>query len=327
MRRSVLAVSVGIGLSLVAACSSGSNTTSQSSGSGGSGGPQVTVGVVDISATDTATNALVKGFTKASEAKGWKVIETNANGNVDQANSAIQNFVTRKVSAILVTVFATNSLAEGLQAAKAANIPVISHGGGAGAGISADWDGNGGTVVTDAMAKAMGGTGSVLAFTYRPGTPCLEREKSLDAVLKNYPNIKVEKQQIDVNSAPQSGANFTQAWLTRHPQGSGNLAVWGCYDDPALGAVSALRAAGRSDVKVWGFNASKAAQDAIRAGTMSGSLWFNVDASGVQEADTLAKILQSPSGWTAKTFQVPTILVTKSNLDQFLSAHPVAAQG
>ena len=45
---------------------------------------------------------MLSGAKTQAKAKGWKVSVVDANGSADQANSAVQNFVTRKVSGILI---------------------------------------------------------------------------------------------------------------------------------------------------------------------------------------------------------------------------------
>ena len=99
-----------------------------SSASGGSA--DKTLGIVTISATDSNNAKVIKGAKAAAEAEGWKVKVVDAQGSADQANSAMRTFATQKVGMIFDLVFPATSLGAGLAAARAADIPVATWGGG-----------------------------------------------------------------------------------------------------------------------------------------------------------------------------------------------------
>src|ERR1700693_6596358 len=104
------------------------------------------------------------------------------------------------------------------------------------------------------MLRAMDGKGSILALTYHTGEVCRNREVELDKALANHPDIKMTKNEVRIPGYFEDGAQYATAWLAAHPANSAPLAIWGSWDDPALGAVSALRQQNRADVKVYGEN-------------------------------------------------------------------------
>lgn len=307
---------------VVTSCGDNSKKDTGSGGTGGGGKPK-TLGIVEFSGTDVSTQAVAAAARKAAEADGWKVVAVDAQGQPDKGNSAVENLVQRKVDGILVTVFDSNSLRAGLNAAKDAKIPVISHGGGPGDGIVASFDANGGKVVAERIAKDLNGSGALLALTYKPGLPCLQREQALDEVLKSSSGIRVTKQEIAIPGAAESASNFTTAWLTKNS--SGPRAIWGCYDDPAVGAVSALKGKGVQPgaVKVYGFNNAPDAQGLIKAGYMEGSMWFDSTGAGEAEFSAVkAAVDAGSSGGTSTSKEVPAEFIDASNLDSWKSAHP-----
>jgi len=81
------------------------------------------LGIVTFSTSDVNTNSMVDSMTADAKAKGWSVINLNANGEPLQAITSIKQLVTKKVDAIIVTVFDSNGLAAGIAAAKEAGIP------------------------------------------------------------------------------------------------------------------------------------------------------------------------------------------------------------
>jgi ribose transport system substrate-binding protein len=294
------------------------------SASGGSG--QKLLGIVSISVNDPNNQAVIKGATDEAKAKGWQVSVVDANGSADQANSAIENFVQRKATAIIDEVFPTTSLRAGLLAAQQANIPVATWGGGLGNGAVAT-DGDGGpfaTPIVQKMVSDMGGHGAVLALTYHTGQVCREREQIFDQVLAQYPGIQVRKQEVHIPGYLQDGAQYATAWLAAHPAGSGKLAIWGCWDDPTLGAISALKQQNRTDVLTYGENGDPAAIAAVRAGTMTASEWENGPQEGKVLVDTLAQAIAAGSRWQPKSIDVPGVLVDAQSVGQFVQQHPSA---
>jgi len=286
----------------------------------------VTVGVVLPSMSDVAQATLLGFLNADAAARGWTIDAVDANGSVDTANADIQNFVTKKVDAIITSVFTSDSLQSGIKAATAAGIPVITHGGGAGPGILADFEAQGGDVTTRRMVSDFGNNGSagqVLAFTYSPGFPCLIREQAFDQVLSNYPNIKVTKQQAVIPGFAEGAAATTSAWLASHPAGKGPYAIWACWDGPAEGAASAVKQAGRTDVKIYGHNGDVPALVLIKQGLITFTVWYDYKPTAHAELNAIAQILQvGIANWTPGTFQMGFVGVDASTLDQFLKDHP-----
>lgn len=193
---------------------------------------QKTLGVVEITSTDLSTVQFVQGVTKAAEKAGWTVLTTDAQGEPSKAIAAMEDYATRKVTAIVTTVFVSSSLEVGIKAARAAHIPVISWAGGLAPGIAADFAANAGDVVAKALVQAMGGKnkGSILDFTYHPGLPCLLRGNSFNGVLKSYPGIKVLRHELEIQNVPVDSESTAAAWLLTSP--TKPIGVFGCYDDP-----------------------------------------------------------------------------------------------
>lgn len=204
------------------------------------------LGIVSISATEANNARYIKGAEAAGEKDGWTVSVVDAAGSADQANSAIQNFVQRDAAAIIDMVFPYSSIGAGLFAARSAHIPVVTWGGGIGSSVAAT-NGSGAPVakpVIETMVADMGGKGDLLALTYRTGEVCRKREVLLDETLAKNPGIHVTKDEVRIPGYFEDGAQYANAWLAAHPPGSSNLAIWGCWDDPAIGAISALRQQG-----------------------------------------------------------------------------------
>ena len=88
--------------------------------------------------------------------------------------------------------------------------------------------------------------------------------------------------------------------MPRHPAGSENLAIWGCWDDPSIGAIGSLRAQGRDDVKVYGINGNAQALENIKNGFMTATAWQDSFTEGYNMVKMLQDIKDAGSGLAAE---------------------------
>ncbi len=284
------------------------------------------VGIVSISANEANNARYIKGAEAAAKEIGWEVSVIDAAGSADQANAAIQNFVQRGATAIVDMVFPYSSIGAGLAAAGDANIPVVTWGGGIGSTVAAT-NGSGAPVAEPAiklMLDEMGGEGSILALTYRTGEVCRDREILLDKMTADMPGITITRNEVRIPGYFEDGAQYANAWLASHPAGDENLAIWGCWDDPAIGAIGSLRAQGRTDVAVYGVNGNAQAIENIRNGHMNGTAWQDSYTEGFNMISLLPEIVAAGADWTPAAKEVEAVLVTQETVDSFIEAHPDA---
>jgi ribose transport system substrate-binding protein len=284
------------------------------------------LGIVSIAATEANNVRYIAGATAAAKEEGWTVSVIDAAGSADQANAAIQNFVGRGAGAVIDMVFPYSSIGAGLASAKAAGVPVVTWGGGIGGGVAAT-NGSGAPIaqpVIDKMVADLGGKGQILALTYRTGEVCRNREVLMDQVVAKAPGITVTKNEVRIPGYFEDGAQYANAWLARHPAGDGNLAIWGCWDDPAIGAIGSLRQQGRTDVKVYGVNGNAQALENVKNGHMTATAWEDSWSEGFQMVKLLKQIKAAGASWQPKAAEVPAVLVTKETIADFLKQHPEA---
>jgi ribose transport system substrate-binding protein len=282
------------------------------------------LGIVSIAPSEANNGRFIQGAQQQAAEYGWQVQVIDAQGAADQANTAIQNLVTRKAGAIIDMVFPTTSLRASLLTAQRSNVPVATWGGGIDHGVVAT-NGSGGPLavpVVERMVKDLGGKGSILALTYHTGQVAREREQELDRIVSKYPDVKVTKNEVRIPGYLQDGAQYATAWLAAHPAGSGPLAIWGSWDDPALGAISALKQQDRKDVKVYGQNGNANAILAVRDGWMAATSWQNSVQEGKVLVETLKAAVAAGAAWQPKAVEVPAVLVDTDTIQQFLQEHP-----
>lgn len=306
----------------LSACTVPSDEAAPSTGGGGG----TLVGIVTISATDANNARVIAGVTEAAEAAGWTVEVVDAAGNADQANSAMRNFVAKDAGMIFDLVFPTSSLGAGLAAARQAGVPVATWGGGLADGVVMT-TGDGAPFADPAtrkMIEDMGGNGSVLALTYRAGQVCRDREVVFDEIVATSPGLEISKEEVTIPGFLQDGSRYATAWLAAHPQGSGPLAIWGCWEDPALGAISALKQQNRTDVLTYGINGSSTAIQAVQDGSLTATVFEDGAAEGRAMFETTLEAIEAGAAWEPTTVDVPGILVTAETVGQFVGEHPEA---
>lgn len=321
----VFAAATAAALTLtLTACSTSVNDPATSSSSGS--GSDNLLGIVTVTATDANNARVIAGATAAAEAAGWKVEVVDAAGNAATANTAMTNFVSKGADMIFDLVFPVTSLGTGLNAARGAGVPVASWGGGLADGVVMT-TGDGAPFAkpaTEALLEAMNNSGDVLAFTYRTGEVCRAREELFDELVAQAPDVKVQKEEVNIPGFLQDGAKYATAWMAGHPEGSGNLAIWGCWEDPTLGGISAIKQAGRTDILTYGINGSATAIQAVQDGSLTATVFEDGTTEGQIMFDTTLEAIEAGSNWEQKTVDVPGILVTGDSVEEFLKTHPDA---
>ncbi|HEX7405378.1 MAG TPA: sugar ABC transporter substrate-binding protein [Candidatus Nanopelagicaceae bacterium] len=287
---------------------------------------QKTVGMVALVATDALNKAVIDGATKIAKANGWKVKVTDTQGSPAKANSAMIAFATtQKVDAIIVMAFHSSALGAGLRAAAKAKIPVGSWGGELVPGVVVTTSStNAGVVSANGLLAAMGSKGAVLALQYHTGVLCYFRGQAFDGIMAAHPQITVTNNEVQIPGQVQSGQAYTAAWLASHPAGSEPLAIWGTWDEPGMGAVAALKQAGRTDVTVVTINGGPQALQAVKDGSVKQVVWQDGVTEGSQIMTGIISSIKAGKKWVSKTVDVKPLLVTSSNIAAFLAAHPKA---
>jgi ribose transport system substrate-binding protein len=320
MKRILIACAAAVVAISLAACSGPAPSSS------GSSGAKKTLGIVALVATDALNAAVINGATDAANKAGWDVKVIDTQGSVDKANAAMTTFsTTQKVDGIAVMAFLSTSLGSGLASAKAANIPVVSWGGTIVPGIVATTSAlKVGEDSVNGLLSTFGKKGNVLALTYHTGVLCLYRGVAFDAAMKKNPSITVTSSEVAIPGQVNDGTKYTAGWLASHPAGSTPLAVWGSWDEPAMGAIAAIKQSGRTDVKVYSINGGPQALQAVKDGTLEQVVWQDGFTEGKDLMNAVADFLKAGSAWKAKTFNVPGVVVDKNTIDQFLADHPDA---
>ncbi|WP_375484166.1 ABC transporter substrate-binding protein [uncultured Jatrophihabitans sp.] len=307
-RRSAIVIGAGLAaVALVGACSkSASNGGGGGSGSaGGSGGAQqvqsapaaaagagctyskygapkldLKTSTVGFSQSESTSNPFrateTKSITDQAKSLGIKLIQRNANANVAQQNTDIQNMIAQGAKVLIVAPENSTGLAPALNQAKAKHIPVLTIDRTVNGTACSDFIGFIGSnfsgqakIAADDLAGALKGKGDVAELQGTSGNNvATDRTNGFNAQIKaKYPNIKIVASQT-ANFDQATGQKVTAQILQSNPNLKG---IYAQNDTMALGAIQAIRAAGKvpgKDIKVVGIDGIQQAVQYVANGTM-----------------------------------------------------------
>lgn len=283
---------------------------------------QPKVAVITPYLAQPGTQFYVEAFQGVAKAKGWEVNVIDTAGDVAAVISRIEDMVNQKVDAIVINVDPAQVTA-GLQAAKDAGIPVVGMDAGADALLATNVTSNGYAMAAETstyVADRIGGAGNVVMFVFDAFPPVQVRGVVADAVFGNFPDIKViDHVTPDVadGGIADSRAKM-EAILAANPEPGSIKAVWAAWDQPALGALQAIEAAGRQGegIVITGIDANPQAKEAIAAGgNFEASVAQDFSGIGAAAADAVSRLLAGEV-LKQRVIYVPTKLVTAANAAQ-----------
>jgi ribose transport system substrate-binding protein len=215
------------------------------------------------------------------------VLAPPAETDVATQISQIEDQITKKVSAILVAPTDVVGLNPTFDKAKAAKIPILF------VDTKGNWadaltfigtnNRNGGKLAGEFICQQLGGKGKVALITgVMSQQTHIDRIGGAEDALKACGLTVVAKQAADSDQA--KGQTVMENVLTANPDVN---AVFASNDLMALGAMEAIKAAGKKGIVVVGFDANPDAVKSIEAGEMAASIAqspYNMGKYGVEAA-------------------------------------------
>jgi len=312
-KRSFVIASV-LGLCLCA-CGGGKSDSSSSSSTTASTATGSKVIGVSIQNREAQFYQDMEGGLKSEAAKyGYTVQVVDASRDNAKQQSQVEDFISKKVAAIVLTPYDSQAIGSAIVEANNAGIPVFTADiastakqGKVVAHIASD-NVQGGAQAGKLMCAAVK-SGSVAIIDEPEVTSVQDRVKGFKAlVAANCPAVKIVAD-IDGGGERAKASSVMDDLLQSHKDLKG---VFGINDDSALGAAKSVQAAGLSGkVAVVGYDASPEAQAAIKAGTMYGDAIQHPDQIGSKTIDAIHDYF---SGKTPPAkIAVPVGTFTKAN--------------
>jgi len=305
---------------LAVACAACSKTSSTDAGSSGaSAAPDAagskTIGVSIQNREAQFYQQMESGLTSEAAKYGYTVNVVDASRDNAKQQSQVEDFISQKVAAIVLTPYDSQAIGAAIVEANKAGIPVftadiantskegtvVSH-------IASD-NVQGGGQAGKLMCAAVGTSGTVAIIDEPEVTSVQDRVKGFkEALSSGCPGVTVAAD-IDGGGERAKSSSSMEDILQSHPTLKG---VFGINDDSALGAAKAIQAAGdQGKIAVIGYDATPEAQTAIKAGSMYGDAIQHPDQIGV---DTIDAIHAYFAGKTPPAkISVPVGTFTKAN--------------
>ena len=266
------------------------------------------------------TQMYLEGFKVEANKQGWDLNVIDTKGDVAEVISRIEDAVNQKVDAIVINVDPAQITA-GLEVAAEANIPVIGMDSGADPLLVTNITSNGYAMAAETsvyVANRIGGKGNVVMFVFDAFPPVQIRGVVADAIFANFPDINVmDRITPDVQDGGIADSRSRmEALLAANPEKGSIAAVWAAWDQPAIGSLQAIEAAGRSDegIVIVGMDANPQARDAIKAGgNFEASMAQDFIGIGSATADAVGRAMAGQE-IKAKVIYVPTVLITIANV-------------
>jgi ribose transport system substrate-binding protein len=311
MRGGALALGGVLALS-TAACGAGDESADSADGEGPT---RVGVTVYDMSSFITQGQ---EGMEAYAEANDIELLWNSAGNDVATQASQVDQLVNQGVDAIIIVPVQADSLGPQVQAAKAADIPVIAVNttltdeSAITSSVLPD-DVAAGAQEMEMMAEALGGQGNILVLQGPLGSsPELDRTEGIESVLAENPGITVLAQDT-ANWKRDEAVNKVKNWISSFgDQVDGIVAE---NDDMGLGAVQALKEAGL-DVPVVGIDGIEDGLAAVANGDFIGS---SLQHGRVELAAGLAvahRVAQGEEVEKEYTYVMPPI--TPENVDEYM---------
>jgi ribose transport system substrate-binding protein len=241
--------------------------------------------------------------------------------DVEKQMQIVENMIQTGIQALVITPSGSREIVSALVKAKNAKVPIIivdtrvDAKAAADAGVKTEtFVGSdnyaGGKLAGEYLVKVTGGKAHVGILEGIPGHETGDsRMRGFRDAIKDASGVTVVASQ-PANWERDQGFNVFQNMLQAHPDID---SVFACSDLMALGAVEAIRAAGKTGtIKVIGFDALDDAKKAIAAGTMEASVAQFPSEMGKAAVESAVKVIRGER--LPADINVKLALVTKDDV-------------
>jgi ribose transport system substrate-binding protein len=226
--------------------------------------------------------AQTKSMQDEAQKRGWQLVYTDAAGSAAKQVADVNSMIAQGVDAIFLAPREEKPLIPAVMAAKKAGIPVILLDRNvdqslAKAGedyvtfIGSDFIEEG-RRAAEWLTKTMNGKANIIQLEGTTGSsPANDRAKGFADYIKDHPEMKIVASQTG-DFARDKGRQVAETLLQAHPDAN---AIYAHNDEMAIGAISALEAAGKvpgKDVIIVSIDGTRDALQAIIDGKMGATV-------------------------------------------------------
>ena len=238
----------------------------------------------------------------------------------DQQIQVVENFMTRRVSAMVLAPLDSQALVKPVQNAIKAGVPVVV--------MDSDLKSDkyvsfvatdnykGGQLAGEEMGRLLGGKGNVVLLRYAVGSASTEAREAgfLDALKNKYPNIKVISSDQHAGATRELAYQTSQNLLNRYKREVNG--IFCPCEPPTIAMTKALRDVGLAGgkVKMIGFDAGSQSVTDLKNGDVQALVVQNPMLMGYLGVVTAVKHLQGEK--VERRIDTGVVLVTSENMEK-----------
>ena len=279
------------------------------------------VGVTLLTQAHVFYQDLQKGMEAAADSLGMDLHIVAGEWDLARQTSQVENFITQKMNAIIIAPVDSRGIVSAIEEANHAGIPVftvdIAAAGGQVTSHIASDNAQGGELVGEYLATLLHGNGNVAILDQPTLASVIDRVRGFREALAKYPGIHIVAAPAVERGLRDVAKNKTDNLLQAHPELN---AIFGSNDDCALGALASVRASGKRNIIIVGFDATPEARAAIAdGGPLKADAIQHPETIGRRAIETVYRTLHGEK--VPPVVAVPVGIVDKDSLSAAAPAH------
>src|SRR6059058_6169288 len=320
--KSVLRLSFCLVLFGFIGCGKQSEGTSSSTNA-----PSCTIAVIPKGTTHEFWKSIHAGAIKAERELNGKGVKTEIiwkgplkEDDRDQQIQVVENFMSRRVSGIVLAPLDSQALVKPVENAIQAGVPVVIFD----SGLKSDQyvsfvatdNYKGGQLAGEHLGKLLGGKGNIILLRYAVGSASTEAREAgfLDTLKTKFPDIKLLS--TDQRSGPTRDTAYQASQNLLNRFGNEVDGIFCPCEPPTIAMTKALRELGKGGgkVKMVGFDSGSQSVADLKNGDVQGLVVQNPILMGYLGVMTMVKHLQGEK--VEKRIDTGVVLATPENMEQ-----------
>ena len=172
------------------------------------------------------------------------------------------------------------------------------------------------------LLSKVGDTAEILALTFHPGKLCIDRGMAFDEGVKGKADIHVTYHEMVVPGQVQNGNALAQLADGQSGRRRQEARASGRAGTSRRRAPWRRSAGGRTDVVTSSINGSPQGVQMVKDGDMTATIWQPAYEEGKQVFQAILDADGRRRCLDAQDIDIPGVVVTKDNVDQFMADHP-----
>ena len=247
-----------------------------------------------------------------------EIIVTDGNNESSKQVQDVEDLLARGIDLLIISPLTAEALTDVCEKAMKQGIPVVTLDRNVNCDVTCFVGAENypmGVAAAKLLCEKMGNKGTVIEIQGTAGASAtIDRHQGFADELANHPDVKIIADQY-CDYLREPSMKFMEDMLQRF--GPGEISAVYCHnDEEALGALEAIKAAGRQDegILLVGMDGTEVAFDAIKSGEMAFTVVYPYCApEGVQIAYDILTGKKVES-----RFQLETAIVSSDNIDQWI---------